>query len=208
MISHSHKFLFVHVPKTGGTSIELALDKYNTHDSAKSLKGEFRPIGSKHLLLSGYINHKGSSFCIPEDSMDDYFKFSFARNPWARIFSHFRMFKRSGPARATDSLKSFVKFYCLKKRGDTCWKGRNFLPALDHVLFNGSIAADFIGRFENLQKDFDFVCDQIGVPRKQLPHVNKSKIHNYVDHYDEETKQIVAEKYAKDIDHFGYKFGE
>ena len=65
---------------------------------------------------------------------------------------------------------------------------------------------DFTGRFENLQKDFERVCDMIGIPKSFLPKTNISKHRHYSIYYNEETKRMVTEFYKKDIELFDYSF--
>ena len=63
-----------------------------------------------------------------------------------------------------------------------------------------------IVKFENFQEDFDKVCDDIGIPRMTLPHVNASARGSYRDYYNEETQDIVADYYGSDIELYNYSF--
>jgi len=71
-------------------------------------------------------------------------------------------------------------------------------------------ALDYIMRYESLQCDFDFVCDRLNIEPRKLTCIDYDTgrpTRDYQSYYHGNLRQIVAEKYAKDIEYFGYKFG-
>ena len=150
--------------------------------------------GKLYECISNYVGEK---------VYDESFVFTSVRNPYSRAVS---MFKHH----SWRSVKSF-KYFCHKvmkneyPSEDAKWHSGTLT---EHMIDNNDLKVDFVIKLENLQKDFNIICDKIGIPQQQLPHLNKSKHKHYTEYYDEETKQIVAEKYAKDIELFGYEFGE
>jgi len=226
MISHKHKCIFVHIPKTAGQSIEDIFLRLNGLDfntrSPLLLKPNKDPkLGPErlaHLTASEYIKYS----YIPEGSFNSYFKFSFVRNPWARLLSEF-IWKKKINSQMKNKLKdkicldynaiSFNSWLStvnsIKTDDEFCDSIRHILPQYDFTFdANGNSLVDFIGKFENLQEDFNIICDKIKIPQQQLLHLNKTQHKHYTEYYDDETRSIVAEKYAKDIEYFGYKFGE
>ena len=193
------KIIFVHIPKNGGCSIGAALNsKINI-----CIDHNTRNPNYKYL--------KDCTF--PKDR----FIFCFARNPWDRIVSSYFFLKHGGhidfPEDKSDFNFHFGSFSSFKDMllnwSDSFYKQIHFKPQYQWICDDAeNMIPDYIGRFENFQEDFAIVCDKIGVPRQQLPHINKSEHKHYTEYYDDETRQIVAEKYAKDIKYFGYKFGE
>ena len=189
MILHNLKCVFLHVPKTGGLTLGNVLKLHNgPHYEIKN--------GDHALHLTDF----------------NYFKFCFVRNPWDRFLSCYFYFRKYGRGKGNDNhsgdlvnqyetFKDFVTNFDSIENQFKSPHFRNQLHWVDQRL-------DFIGRFENLQEDFNAVCDKIGIPQQKLPHKNKTKHKHYTEYYDNETRQIVAEKYAKDIEYFGYKFGE
>jgi hypothetical protein len=104
---------------------------------------------------------------------------------------------------------SFTEYIHKMNDPEKC-KGAMFWlqPQADWIMINGDVKADFIGRFEDLQRDFDKACDRIGVEKQQLPHMNKHtglRKHYYC-YYDSETRDIIARLHKKDIDLFCYEF--
>ena len=172
---------------------------------------------SLHMVFSDRdIIFPPEQFDHVPDFARNYFSFSIVRNPWDRLVScwmqkiitqepteeQFRSDIRWELNYQKPSFKDFIKIISDDENitKDSHWALYfNIIPVSD---------LDFIGRFENLQEDFNIICDKIGIPRQKLPRENKSKHKHYTEYYDDETKQIVAEKYKKDIEYFGYEFGE
>ena len=158
-----------------------------------------------------------------KDYWDDYFKFSFVRNPWDRMLSMARIYLwsgvrvKSGKIDISEYLKKYPKIEVdprSKSSSDV------FNPISNSVYLNLlNEQLDFIGRFENLQDDYNYVLESIGMRPRLLRNnershkpgniMDYSKYHDdYTKYYNDETVRLVAEKYAKDIEYFGYKFGE
>jgi hypothetical protein len=57
-----------------------------------------------------------------------------------------------------------------------------------------------------LQADFAAVCDKLDIMELQLPQMNKTKRKHYTKYYNDKTRKMVAEKFAQDIEYFGYQF--
>jgi hypothetical protein len=181
-----------------------------------SVKRKFRN-SKKFCVIYGHDTRK-KSFKYLKDRVDQDFTgyiFTFTRNPWDRLVSVY-FYLKNGNTTSGDKkdcnryLAQYSSFEDMVLNwDDILFNQIHFKEQYKWVCDdNGELIPDFIGRFENLQEDFDIICDKIGIPQQQLPHKNKSKHKHYTEYYDDETKQIVAEKYAKDIEYFGYEFGE
>lgn len=202
MIDGKNKYIFIHIPKCAGTSIEYVLNKRPHREWDNSNK-----IWVQHATAQQIKK----LYC---HNYEDYFSFAFVRNPWDRVVSDYFWVRRDL------KIKGSLKNYLLLEKGfDTqrlgyphrhkTGRGDHRLPQSDFILNEkGANMVDFIGRVENAQEDFNKVCEKIGIPQQELPHLNTTRHKHYIEYYNDETREIVAEKYAKDIEYFDYKFGD
>jgi len=65
---------------------------------------------------------------------------------------------------------------------------------------------DYVGMFEYLQRDFNEICDYIGIEPRIVGKLNGSSHDHYSKYYDSEAREFVAERHAWTIEHYGYRF--
>lgn len=222
IISHKHKFIFIHIPKCAGstTSWTLLNTLYSDMISSKPPGPGFNQIDPKiaeifrcdgfgnstALLQHDHIGKVKKYFIEKNLNLNDYFKFTFMRNPWARRVSQWeyaRKIIRGNPDPSPHAIRvsamSFDEYIASANDVQLNWiTGHN----------DDKISVDYIGSGINIQQDYDTVCDKIGVPTRQLAVRNKTEHKHYTDYYSNELRQIVAEKCKADIELFGYKFEE
>ena len=189
MIDHDYKFIFIHIPKTGGTSIECCLTSNAWDDRDKYCVGEQKLT---HITLQQAMEK------WPD--CRDYFKFTFVRNPWDRLLSSY-LHSKKYLKRKHKSLESYIKY------GPTHSWSTHVEPQTSFIKdWGGLVAMDFIGRFENLKDDFGKVCKKIGVSSELHHHVFRTEHKHYSEYYDSYLKDYVSKKYREEIEYFNYEF--
>ena len=147
---------------------------------------------------------------LPEEFYDKLFKFAFVRNPWDLQVSSFHHIRRERPhlMQGMDDFESFLRWKLDPDRPYQYHIDTSIELQSDYLVdLHGKVIIDFIGHYENLQEDFDHVCHTIGVSPFQLPHRRKaSDRDDYRRYYSDETAELVAGHFKRDIELFGYRF--
>tara|TARA_Y100000310_G_scaffold344865_1_gene460102 strand:- start:2178 stop:2738 length:561 start_codon:yes stop_codon:yes gene_type:complete len=185
MITSELECIFVHIPRTGGSSIEISLGKGLGTLSGNNTLGTFK---DKHWSSRRYKKNNPSEW-------SRFFKFTFVRNPWDKAVSTYewlRMHKKH-PQHTTDGFKDWL--FSVKANSNSCRAQSWWL----HDDLN------FMGRYENFHDDWTYVSNLIGCSAK-LPHINKT-IRRLEDYHDDETIEFISKLYKNDIDLLGYEYG-
>lgn len=205
LVSDSHRFIFVHIRKAAGSSIRDTLEPLSIEkprDPWSKVKSRFLRV-EKDYHNYAFRQHDDINVAkrlMPPELFTSYFKFAFVRNPWDRLVSEYEFIRRRPDhGRHSKVIKMEFDQYIL-------YQNKRFDAHQINMLAdrNGVLLMDFIGRFENLQEDWNYVTDRLGITNKELTHRKKAGITNYDAYYTPETRALVAELWKKDIEAFGY----
>lgn len=215
LLSHQKKFLFIHIAKTGGTSVRSALQKYRWRDPYYApiwLASKLSSMANHELAikLPRHAKAIAAKEMLPHEFYDSLFKFAFVRNPWDLQVSSYHHIQRERPNLMKPN-ESFAEFLQRKLDPEREWQyhiDTSITPQSNYLVdLNGELIVDFIGHYETLQQDFDHCCKVIGIPRIELPHKRKAGDRlAYREYYTQETQALVEEAFARDIELLGYHF--
>jgi hypothetical protein len=202
MISLQKRFLFVHIPKTAGNSIQSALRDYS-EDELVALRKEQDGVERFGLRNPNYKVKKHSTLAEYRDALGEVqfgelYKFTCVRNPWDRM----------------------VSYYFTPTQSPETWNRKKFRKVISKAV---SVAdylrldrgeedpfenVDYIMRFENLASDFRTVCEALSISPPTLPQYNRSSREHYSKYYDDELREFVRARFVAEIERFGYTFEE
>lgn len=191
---HNDKYrcIFTHIPKAAGISVESALFS--------------EKVGHKILLWYAFYDSQ---------RFKDYFKFTFVRNPFARVVSAFFFLKKGGRNRfdAQWAVRNLSPFKDIEEfvdalenrtfaRSILSWQ--HFSPQYSYVTdLDGRILVDFVGKVETIEVDFQYICSQLNI-RTALPHHNRSNHEDFRTYFDNRRYEIIYDLYKMDFLLFDY----
>lgn len=206
VINTHYRFVFVHIPKTAGTSVTRSLEKLQGNEKGWLAK-------TKHETLAELRERLGRGIPPVEhlsatESLG-YLTFGFVRNPWARMASLYRYLAERRPKVEIDTVSGFRDFLVQARAGVDWIQGLHSMRSqLDYfTLPGGRMEMGFLGHFEHLAEDINLISREIGVSIR-IGHDNRSSNmdRDYRREYDDDMVEIVASRFHGEISLFGYSF--
>ena len=216
LISHSHRFIFIHVGKTGGMSMREVLKPYAEEPERFKMRRPPRfngdrpnPLYTAWETLLLHAKAKDVRKELPAEVFDSYYKFAFVRNPWDLQVSMYHFILRETTAsrhaqvKALGSFDAFVEWVAATPdpypKGITKLQSEMIADDLGKPLMN------FLGRYETLAEDYARIGETLNIEAR-LPHLNQSAHRDYRTYYDGRTRKLIGEHFQSDIEMFGYTF--
>ena len=214
IISPMRKFIFVHIPKTGGTSMALALEvRAGAGDiligdtpKAKARKHRLRTHSCEGRLWkhSRIADIAGLAAAEP---LDDFFVFTIVRDPWDRVLSLYHWLRVQNFAHVSVDRAKALSFRDFVSDAEIAAMLLNDPVRAYTTDASGQDRASAVLRFEQIEAELAPIEKQLGFKIGPLPHVNRSKRPaNIRAAYDAESAGRVARYFAEDISRFGYRF--
>lgn len=217
LISYSHNFLFVHIAKTGGTSVRAALRRYRWGGwyslplwLAAQVDQITRPRHKLGLKFPRHGKAIAAKEMLPEPVYQGFFKFTIVRNPWDLQVSSWHHIRREKPhvLAGIDTFADFLRYKFDPERDYDYMLDISAERQHEYLVdLNGEVIVDYIGRYERLGDDFAEICQRIGIRQPALPHLRRAtEREDYRAYYTDELAERVAEHYRRDIEILGYTF--
>lgn len=213
MISHKHKCIFVHIPKTAGMSINSffhpGVKFHYANPDYTRLFGwcPKRKIHMQHATSSQLVETE----LITEEQWKSYYKFTFVRNPWDRAYSDYLWVQ--GFSGVKGNFKQYItKSGEFKKiftnNSSDKYLGDHLISQTDFFDLQGHYELDFVGRFENFAADILQILISLKITEDFKIFQNRSdkRLNDYSKFYTNTNMKLVESKYRADIDKLGYKF--
>lgn len=214
IISHGRKYIFVHIPKTGGTALSQALEKRAMKDDvligdtpkAKRRRARLQTLNPAGRLWK-HSTLRDIAGVVSDPQMAEYFVVTLVRNPWDRMVSYYHWLRDQGWDHPAVSLAKSTTFADFVMADDTA----RSIAASGYGTYvtdaAGQEICDQFIRIEHLAQDLAPFEDHLGFRIGPIERINVSnRDRDYRTYYRDETAERVAGYCAADITRFGYEF--